>query len=191
MITGEEKKIVDPTAGLISCTVEMLSTRTEYDVGVIDEIQMIGDPERGFAWTTAVLGLSAKELHLCGEASAVPIIQALLADTGDELEVREYERLTPLYVEEKSLGNDYSKIQKGDCVVAFSRNRIFSIKSEIEKASGLKCAVVYGKLPPEIRSEQAALFNDPNSGFDVIIGSDAIGMGLNLCVFSLVPFYHT
>jgi ATP-dependent RNA helicase SUPV3L1/SUV3 len=41
---------------------------------------------------------------------------------------------------------------------------------------------VYGKLPPEIRSEQAALFNDPDSGYDVLIGSDSIGMGLNLYV---------
>ena len=28
--------------------------------------------------------------------------------------------------------------------------------------------------------EQAALFNDPDSGFDVLVASDAVGMGLNL-----------
>lgn len=186
MITGEEKKVVEHYAGLLSCTVEMLSSRMEYDVGVIDEIQMIGDPQRGFAWTSAVLGLSARELHLCGEASAIPIVQSLLQETGDDLEIRQYERLTPLLVEEESLGGDLSKVQKGDCVIAFSRTSIFALKTEIEKKSGLKCAVVYGKLPPEIRSEQAALFNDPDSGFDVIIGSDAIGMGLNLYVFFLL-----
>lgn len=189
MITGEEQKIVAENAGLVSCTVEMLSARTQYDVGVIDEIQMIGDTQRGFAWTAALLGLCAKELHLCGEASAIPIVKQLLAETGDDLEVRVYERLTPLIVEEKSLEGDYAKVVKGDCVVAFSRQRIFEIKDEIERKSGLRCAVVYGKLPPEIRSEQAALFNDPNSGFDVIIGSDAIGMGLNLYVFFLFIRY--
>lgn len=26
------------------------------DVAVVDEVQMIGDPERGGAWTTAILG---------------------------------------------------------------------------------------------------------------------------------------
>jgi ATP-dependent RNA helicase SUPV3L1/SUV3 len=54
------------------------------------------------------------------------------------------------------------------------------LKKEIEEKTGLRCAVVYGRLPPEIRAEQAALFNDPNSGFDVLVASDAIGMGLNL-----------
>ena len=37
----------------------------------------------------------------------------------------------------------------------------------------MRCAVVYGRLPPKIRSEQAALFNDPESGYEVMVGSDA------------------
>ena len=40
----------------------------------------------------------------------------------------------------------------------------------------MRCAVVYGRLPRKIRSEQAALFNDPEIGCDVKVGSDAIGM---------------
>ncbi|KAJ4489966.1 P-loop containing nucleoside triphosphate hydrolase protein [Lentinula aciculospora] len=185
MITGEEHKIVDPDATLESATVEMLSMTKKYDVAVIDEIQMIADVGRGNAWTSAVLGINAKEVHLCGEETAVPIIQALLAETHDELEVRRYKRLTPLQIE-KSLANDLGKVQKGDCVVTFSRGSIFWLKSSIEKASGMKCAVVYGKLPPEIRSSQADLFNDPHSGYDVIVGSDAIGMGLNLKIRRIV-----
>jgi len=192
MITGEERKIVDDDASLQTCTIEMLSYRHQYDVGVIDEIQMIGDPERGFAWTDAVLGLCAKEIHLCGEESALPVIRQLLQETGDNLTVKRYERLTPLSVEKHSLDGDLSQVVKGDCVVAFARSRIFELKRQIEALSGLRCAVVYGKLPPEIRSEQAALFNDPTSGFDVIIGSDAIGMGLNLYVdfFLFFLFYY-
>ena len=83
-------------------------------------------------------------------------------------------------VEKESLKGDFSKIRKGDCVVCFSRQKIFQVKEEIEKSTGLRCAVVYGGLPPEVRSEQATLFNDPDSGYDVLVGSDAIGMGLNL-----------
>jgi ATP-dependent RNA helicase SUPV3L1/SUV3 len=64
--------------------------------------------------------------------------------------------------------------------VTFSRTNIFKLKRKIEEVTGLRCAVAYGRLPPEIRSEQAALFNNPGSGYDVMIGSDAIGMGLNL-----------
>ena len=60
-----------------------------------------------------------------------------------------YERLTPLEVEKESLKGDFSKIRKGDCVVCFSRQKIFQVKEEIEKSTGLRCAVVYGGLPPE------------------------------------------
>lgn len=52
---------------------------------------------------------------------------------GDELEVREYERLTPLKVASRSLGGSLSAVQSGDCVVAFSRKNIYEIKREIER----------------------------------------------------------
>lgn len=187
MITGEEQKIVGNDVPLLSCTVEMLSYVTKYDIAVIDEIQMIGDSARGGAWTNAVMGVPADEVHLCGEETAIPIVQSLLKHTGDELIIKRYERLTPLSVEKKSLEGDLSKVRPGDAIVTFSRPSIFEIKSAIELKTGMRCAVVYGRLPPEVRSEQAALFNDPDSGYDVIIGSDAIGMGLNLSV--LVVFF--
>ncbi|KAF8548464.1 P-loop containing nucleoside triphosphate hydrolase protein [Imleria badia] len=184
--TGEEFRIVADNAPLMSSTVEMASYDRSLDVAVVDEIQMIADPERGSAWTNAVLGLPAREIHLCGEETAVSIIQDILKDTGDELVVNRYERLTPLDIQESSLGGDLSQIQKGDCLVVFSRDGIFAVKAKIEERTGLRCAVAYGRLPPEIRSEQAALFNDPQSGYDVIVASDAVGMGLNLKIKRVV-----
>lgn len=180
MVTGEEQKTVDESAGLLSCTVEMVNTFKPCDVAVIDEIQLIGDQQRGGAWTKAVLGMPAKELHLCGEETAVPIIEQLVKDTGDELIVNRYQRLSPLRVADHSLQGDLTLIRKGDCIVTFSRSSIFDLKKRVEEATGLRCAVAYGALPPELRSEQAALFNDPTSGYDVLVGSDALGMGLNL-----------
>jgi ATP-dependent RNA helicase SUPV3L1/SUV3 len=179
LITGEERRIVAEDA-LVSCTVEMLPFDRFVDVAVVDEIQMIADTSRGSGWTAAVLGLCAKEIHLCGEETAVDVIKDLVQETGDELIVNRYQRLTPLRVADESLDGDFKRIEKGDCVVSFSRTGIFALKDKIEAVTKLRCAVAYGRLPPEIRSEQAALFNDPNSGFDVIVGSDAIGMGLNL-----------
>lgn len=38
----------------------------------------------------------------------------------------------------------------------------------------------YGALSPAVRKQQATLFNDTKSGYDILIASDAIGMGLNL-----------
>jgi ATP-dependent RNA helicase SUPV3L1/SUV3 len=179
LITGDEMRHVDG-ATLYSCTVEMLSLDKRYDVAVIDEIQMIADSQRGAAWTAAVLGTAAEELHLCGEERAVPIVEALAKITGDELIVNRYQRLSPLEIAPGSLKHDLTRIRKGDCIVTFSRTNIFNLKKDIEKKTGLRCAVIYGRLPPEIRAEQAALFNDPHSGFDVLVASDAIGMGLNL-----------
>ncbi|KAJ8591466.1 P-loop containing nucleoside triphosphate hydrolase protein [Rhizopogon salebrosus TDB-379] len=184
--TGEEFRIVSEDAGLVSCTVEMTSFTIPVEVAVVDEIQMLADPDRGAAWTAALLGLPAEELHLCGEEVAVPIVQALLRDTDDELFINRYERLTPLTVQDESLEGEFRRVQKGDCLVAFSRSGIFALKRKVEESTGLRCAVAYGRLPPEIRAEQAALFNDPNSGYDVMIGSDAIGMGINLKIKRII-----
>ncbi|TFK45530.1 P-loop containing nucleoside triphosphate hydrolase protein [Heliocybe sulcata] len=186
LITGELRIMVEPSTGLMSSTIEMMNFTRYYDVAVIDEIQMIADPGRGSSWSYAVLGVRAKELHLCGEESAVPIIEAMLKDIGDELIVNRYERLTPLVVADKSLQGDLSTIQPGDCIVAFSRSAILDLKDKVEQMTGLRAAVVYGRLPPEVRNTQAALFNDPNSGYDVLVGSDAIGMGLNLKIKRMV-----
>lgn len=148
LLTGEERKEVAPYAALTSSTVEMATLNKTLDVAVIDEIQMIADPDRGWAWTQALLGLKAKEIHLCGEASAVPLVKRISETLDEEVTVHEYERLTPFTVVDKPLNGDLSLIQKGDCVVAFSRNEIFSLKEKIEGLTGLKCAVAYGGLPP-------------------------------------------
>jgi ATP-dependent RNA helicase SUPV3L1/SUV3 len=87
------------------------------------------------------------------------------------------------------LRGDYSKVQPGDCIVAFSKADIFSIRRQIEQTTPYKCAVIYGQLPPETRSIQARLFNEENSGYDILVASDAIGMGLNLNIRRTV--FHT
>ena len=70
--------------------------------------------------------------------------------------------------------------------MAFSRQDIFSIKREIELLTPYKCCAIYGALPSETRSAQARLFNEKNTGYDVLVASDAIGMGLNLNIKRIV-----
>ena len=48
---------------------------------------MLGCKTRGFSFTRALLGIAADELHLCGDAAAVPLIQELLKVTGDDVQV--------------------------------------------------------------------------------------------------------
>lgn len=191
LITGEEQRRVIPTdePGLLSCTVEMAPSDQMHDVVVIDEIQMIADRERGNAWTSAFLNVHAHELHLCGEERAVPLIERLAELTGDDVEVRRYTRLSGLEVSPKSLNGNLKKVERGDCIVTFSRNNIFAVKQAIEKATDLKVAVAYGGLPPEVREEQARIFNQ-EEGADVMVASDAIGMGLNLFVHRLTSRFH-
>lgn len=192
LITGDDVQIPEGEAPtIVSNTVEMANLGKTYEVGVIDEIQMIADPRRGWAWTRAVLGARATELHLCGEARAVPLIRELAALTGDNLEIHRYERLNPLIVMNKTLGGSLKNLRKGDCVVAFSRLGIHTLKADIEKVTGRRAAIVYGGLPAEIRTQQASLFNDPNNDYDYLVASDAIGMGLNLYVcVHFVLFLH-
>lgn len=185
LVTGEEQRILDPDAGLQSCTVEMFPLSKRLDVGVVDEIQMIGDPQRGTAWTSAVIGALCDELHLCGEESVVDLVQKIAAELGDECVVKRYQRLSPLVVADTSLGGDLSRIRKGDCLVTFSRSNIFAFKRAVEEKTGLRVAVAYGGLPPEVREEQARAFNE--GSYDVLVASDAVGMGLNLYVATKVP----
>ncbi|KAB5572441.1 P-loop containing nucleoside triphosphate hydrolase protein [Coniochaeta sp. 2T2.1] len=181
LVTGEEQRIPEGVDEYFSsCTVEMTPLNQRVDVAVIDEIQMIADSDRGWAWTQAVLGVQAKELHLCGEERSVNLIKQLCAMTGDKCIVHEYKRLSPLKTMNRSLEGDFSRLQKGDCVVCFSRITIHRMKAGIEQLTGRRCAMVYGSLPPETRAQQAALFNDPDNDYDFLVASDAIGMGLNL-----------
>jgi ATP-dependent RNA helicase SUPV3L1/SUV3 len=47
-------------------------------VAVLDELQMVGDEDRGFHWTRALLGVPAQEVHVCGDPSLVPVVKACL-----------------------------------------------------------------------------------------------------------------
>jgi ATP-dependent RNA helicase SUPV3L1/SUV3 len=86
-------------------TIEMLDFDQEFDVAVIDEIQLINDPTRGHNWTNAVLGLKAHEIHLCGDERAFSIIQHLLSKTEDELHVHQYGRLSSLKADDENFKN--------------------------------------------------------------------------------------
>nr|XP_020663644.1 ATP-dependent RNA helicase SUPV3L1, mitochondrial [Pogona vitticeps] len=187
LLTGEERICVDPEgkpAAHAACTIEMCSVTTPYEVAVIDEIQMIKDSTRGWAWTRALLGLCAKEIHVCGEGAAINLVTELMYTTGEEVEVRNYNRLTPIKVLGKAL-QSLDNLRPGDCIVCFSKNDIYSISRQIE-IRGLECAVIYGSLPPGTKHAQAKKFNDPNDSCKIMVATDAIGMGLNLSIKRII-----
>ena len=189
LVTGDDIRVGTDGEGRAprtSMTVEMVSTGLPVEVAVIDEIQMMASEDRGWAWTRAVLGAKAKELHLCGEARVLPLVQELAASMGDNLFVHNYKRLNPLKAMSRSLGGNFKNLRKGDCVVTFSIVTIHALKKQIEKETGRRVAIVYGSLPPETRAQQAELFNNPDNDFDYLVASDAIGMGLNLSIKRII-----
>eukprot|EP00435_Cladocopium_sp_Y103_P040531 s81_g11.t1 len=188
LLTGQER-LGPENATHVACTVEMAPITRHWAVAVLDEIQLLSDDQRGSAWTRALLGISAEQLHVCGAnepKSLETLLHDLAASCGDRVVRVEHlkERLVPLKLQEEPV-RDYSELEAGDCLVCFSRVEVLEAKSQLE-AVGKRPCVVYGSLPPEVRQEQAALFNDPNSGHDVLVASDAIALGLNLQIQRVV-----
>ena len=62
---------------------------------------MIEDDIRGSEWTRALLGIKAKEVHLCGNEKSFKIVSEILSKTDDKLTVHKYTRFSPLITEEK------------------------------------------------------------------------------------------
>ncbi|XP_057341687.1 ATP-dependent RNA helicase SUV3 homolog, mitochondrial isoform X3 [Microplitis mediator] len=189
LVTGEERLFginENNQAEHIACTVEMARINIPCQVAVIDEIQLLKDTGRGWAWTRALLGIPADEVHLCGEAGAIDLVRKICLTMGEEVEVMTYRRLTELKIEDTAVST-LNNIQPGDCIVCFSKADIYTLSRELELL-GIEVAVIYGGLPPNTKLGQAAKFNDPNHPCKVMVATDAIGMGLNLNIRRVI-FY--
>ena len=180
LITGEEEILLE-NANHISSTVEILDINKEYDIAVIDEIQMIANSQRGDAWTRALLGLKCSEIHVCGAINSKALIIRILEDIGDSYEVIEYKRETPLVVYPDRF--TLKDAEKGDALVAFSKKRVLEL-SRYFLENGVKNSVIYGDLPPEVRKMQYQAFIQGENR--ILITTDAIGMGVNLPIRRII-----
>ncbi|MEA9355224.1 helicase-related protein [Bacteriovorax sp. PP10] len=180
LLTGEEVIEVEG-ATHYSSTIEMAKLNEEFTCAVIDEIQMITDKQRGWAWTRALVNLHAYEVHICGDGSVLNLIKQITELCGDELEVRNYTRMTELVVEDKPI--TLAQLQKSDALIVFSRRNALKYKYDLEQV-GFKVSIIYGMLSPEVRREQARKFDKGLT--DVIVSTDAISMGMNLPIKRIV-----
>ncbi|MBV6324704.1 helicase-related protein [Duganella violaceipulchra] len=181
LVTGEERRLV-AGATHVASTVEMLDTRTPVDVAVIDEIQMLADRDRGSAWTAAVCGAPAQVVYLVGAPEARRAIEVLAERLECELEVHVLKRKGPLSVEPSAV-RKLSNLRRGDAVICFSRREVLMWRDMVTEL-GLSVATVYGNLSPEVRRAQAQRFRDGLA--DVVVGTDAIAMGLNMPIARIV-----
>ncbi len=180
LLTGEEV-IERDGATHFSSTIEMAKFGEFFDCCVIDEIQMITDKQRGWAWTRALVNIFADEIHICGDASALDLVRVITELCGDELEIKEYSRMTELAVMKNPI--TLADMQKNDALIVFSRKNALRYKRDLEKLD-FKVSIVYGRLSPEVRREQARKFDHGET--DIMVATDAIAMGMNLPIKRIV-----
>lgn len=180
LLTGEEV-IEVPGSTHFASTIEMAKLQERFDCCVIDEIQMLTDPQRGWAWTRALVNIQADEIHLCGDHSVLELVKKILALCGDTLEVKEYTRMTELEVMDHQI--PLTQLQKNDALIVFSRRNALKYKADLEELD-FKVSIVYGRLSPEVRREQARKFDEGET--DIMVSTDAIAMGMNLPVKRIV-----
>lgn len=177
-ITGEEKDII-PGAKFLAQTVETFNFNKEVPAILIDEIQMLGDENRGWAWTQALIGAPSKNIILTGSLDSLHLIEDIAELLGDELEVIKLDRFTKLTCMDSPINIEKSvkDLEEGTAIITFSRKNVLHIKSFFEKES-IPVSIIYGNLSPEVRREEARKFREGETKF--LISTDAIAMGLNL-----------
>lgn len=181
LLTGEEEDIIS-YASHVSSTIEKLQLETEYDICVIDEAQMIADKQRGWAWTRAIIGVLAPEIHICMAPEAKDIVIKLIKDCKDTYEVVEHKRDTELIFEDKKF--DLNKdVKKGDALVVFGKKKALAVSAQLLN-NNIKTSIIYGSLPYSTRKKQFERFLDGET--EVIVCTDAIGMGVNLPIKRIV-----
>jgi ATP-dependent RNA helicase SUPV3L1/SUV3 len=179
LVTGEERRPVDGST-VVASTIEMLDTTKHVEVAVIDEIQMLSDPDRGWAWTQAVVGANADEVWVLGALSAEPAIRALAERLTLPLEVRYKTRKHPLVIGEPLANGPAGALEaaeSGDAFIVFSRRDALNLRDDL-LARKRTVACIYGALSPEVRENEAQRFSSGEA--DILVATDAIAFGLNL-----------
>ncbi|GAN63462.1 RNA helicase [Acetobacter indonesiensis NRIC 0313] len=180
LATGEER-IPVPSSRHLAATVEMCPFYNPVDVAVIDEAQMLFDTDRGAAWTAAIMGAPARHLYVLGAPDCIPMVRRIAELCGDPLDEISLERKSPLRAAAQPV--KLTDLTAGDALIAFSRREVLDLRAALMQ-HGRRVAVVYGALSPEVRRAEAQRFN--SGGADILIATDAIGMGLNLSIKRVV-----
>ncbi len=178
--TGEEEDFRDDDTHM-AATAEKLDLKRYWDIAVIDECQMIADRQRGYAWTRAILGVLAPEVHLCAAPEAKDLLIRLIESCGDEYEVEVHQRNTPLICMSRTV--DPQRIQPGDALITFSKVGVLSVAEDLRQ-HGKEPAIIYGALPYSTRRKQMEGFLAGE--MEYVVSTDAIGMGLNLPIRRII-----
>lgn len=181
LITGDES-VRTSGAKHTSSTIEIADFERKVDVAVVDEVQLIEDKQRGYAWIKAIFGLQAKEIHLCGALHVKAFILRLIKECGDTFEEIQYERQTELVFEDEPFIYPTS-ILPGDALFVATTGKVVSVAKELSDM-GFSVSQYYGKLPPQTKRQQIEDFTSGKT--NVIICTSSCSIGVNLPIRRLV-----
>jgi ATP-dependent RNA helicase SUPV3L1/SUV3 len=170
LVTGEEKRVpANPRYWI--CTAEAMPLTLDVDFLAIDEIQLVGHPERGHVFTDRLLHARGRlETWFLGADTVEPLIRAHVA----HVRVQRLPRLSRLM---HAGHHSLRTLPRRSAVVAFSLPAVYELADLLRVRRG-GAAVVLGALSPRVRNAQVALYQAGE--VDFLVATDAIGMGLNL-----------
>ncbi len=174
MLTGEEAISVE-NAQIVSSTIELCDYHTHFKTAVIDEAQLIADPDRGAAWLKAICLVDAEVVHICMAPEAQHYVEELITRFSDQYSVVQHHRLAPLRY--GGVCHGYRDLRPDDALICFSRKSVLSTAALLEK-NGFRASVIYGALPPEARRNEVRKYTGGET--DIVVATDAIGLGISL-----------
>ncbi|BDW86077.1 ATP-dependent helicase MgpS [Roseicyclus marinus] len=170
LVTGEERIVPERTQYWV-CTVEAMPVGLGADFVAIDEIQLCADPERGHVFTDRLLHARGYHETLFLGAATMRGAIAALVPRAQFLSRERYSQL--VYTGSKKI----SRMPPRSAIVGFSVENLYATAELLRRQKG-GAAVVMGALSPRTRNAQVELYQ--NGDVDVLVATDAIGMGLNL-----------
>ena len=174
MLTGEESLPVEG-AQIVSSTIELCDYTRRFKTAVIDEAQLVADPDRGAAWLRAICLVDAEVVHICMAPEALHFVEGLIRRFSDAYSIVRHKRLAPLRYAGSIQG--YEDLRPDDTLICFSRKSVLSTAALLER-NGFRASVIYGALPPEARRNEVHKYTSGET--NVVVATDAIGMGISL-----------
>ena len=68
-------------------------------------------------------------------------------------------------------------------LIVFSKRSVYAVAAELQEKN-IKCSIIYGALPYDVKQSEAEKVNKGMT--DVVVATDAIGMGLNLPIKRII-----
>ncbi len=176
LVTGEER-IIPRRPSYWVATVEAMPLDVKVEFLAVDEVQLAADRERGHVFTERILSARGTlETWLIGAETIRPLLHELLPDAVFQTRPR---LSTLSYAEPKRL----AKLKPRSAVIVFSLRELYEVAARLRRERG-GAALVFGALSPRTRNAQVGLYQ--GGDVDHLVATDAIGMGLNLDIDTVV-----